>query len=266
MPISHPQLAAIMPVGAREGRIVRFVEALNQAMDEFGINTPARIAAFVAQLAQESGEFRYVREIADGSDYEGAKRLGNTQPGDGKRFRGRGLIQITGRYNYTKLSKHFGVDFVARPEILETAEWACRSAAWYWRKGNGDLNPFADAGNFEQITRRINGGLTHHAKRVAYWERAKEILMMPVPQAEPPPRQISKTETAVVGGTVAAGTVASAGGEIVDAAREVLPEVQSAAWSAGAIKYVIIALALLPLGYALYRLIRARRRGDRRST
>jgi putative chitinase len=100
--ITEQQLRAIMPFGAKRG--VQYLAPLAAAMAEFEINTPARQAAFIAQLAHESGEFRYVRELASGDASEGRKDLGNTEPGDGVRFRGRGLIQITGRANYRACS------------------------------------------------------------------------------------------------------------------------------------------------------------------
>lgn len=140
--------------------------------------TPQRLAAFLAQISHESGALRYVRELADGSAYEGRKDLGNTQPGDGTRYRGRGLIQTTGRFNYrataTALQAFDAPDFEDFPEALEEPRWAAWSAAWYWHSRS--LNDLADAGDFEAITRRINGGLNGQADRLARWERAKSAL------------------------------------------------------------------------------------------
>lgn len=155
-------------------RLEQFVETLNAAMEEFEITTPKRQAAFLAQIAHESGGFRYVREIASGDAYEGRADLGNTEPGDGRRFRGRGLIQITGRSNYRDCGSALGVDLVGSPELLEGHGLACRSAAWFWFTRG--LNELADAENFRKITLRINGGLTHYSERVLLWARAKEIL------------------------------------------------------------------------------------------
>lgn len=170
--ITVEQLKRIMPLaGERAGR---FCDALNAAMDEFGIDTPVRQAAFIAQLAHESGEFRYVEEIASGAAYENRADLGNVQPGDGVRFKGRGLIQITGRANYAAVSAALGYDFVADPESLEDTDYACRSAAWFW-KSRG-LNAIADLGDFQRITKRINGGLNGYGHRLGYWERAKQVL------------------------------------------------------------------------------------------
>ena len=151
-----------------------YADALNEAMDVFNINTPQRQAAFLAQIAHESAEFRYVEEIASGAAYEGRADLGNTEPGDGVRFKGRGLIQITGRANYTSCGAALGLDLLANPELLESPQNACRSAAWFWMTHG--LNELADADNFRKITLRINGGLNGYEDRLAYWERAKEAI------------------------------------------------------------------------------------------
>lgn len=170
--ITGTQLQSIMPFA--KARIPSFVAPLNGAMHEFHINSPIRQAAFIAQIAHESGELRYVEEIASGTAYEGRKDLGNTQPGDGMRFKGRGLIQITGRNNYAECGKALGVDLITNPELLETNDLACRSAAWFW--ASRGLNDLADRGDFERITKRINGGLNGYQERLVYHARAKMAL------------------------------------------------------------------------------------------
>lgn len=155
-------------------RLESFVEPFNDAMREFGIDTPMREACFVAQIAHESGEFRYVRELASGDAYEGRQDLGNTEPGDGRKFRGRGLIQITGRYNYRDCGDALGVDLLTDPELLEGTVLACRSAAWFW--SDRGLNALADKKDFRAITRKINGGLNGYSDRLMYWERAKQTI------------------------------------------------------------------------------------------
>ena len=120
--ITGAQLQSIMPFA--KARIPSFVAPLNAAMYEFHINSPLRQAAFIAQIAHESGELRYVKEIASGAAYEGRKDLGNTQPGDGMKFKGRGLIQITGRNNYHECGKALGVDLITNPVLLETNDLA----------------------------------------------------------------------------------------------------------------------------------------------
>ncbi|TFY93241.1 glycoside hydrolase family 19 protein [Pseudomonas nabeulensis] len=176
------QLQAVMPSAGYRAAI--FIEVLNVAMALYRINTPKRIAAFLAQIGHESAELRYVRELGDDqslSQYDTgllAARLGNTpeEDGDGQRYRGRGLIQITGRRNYLACSQAlFGDDRLLRePELLEQARWAADSAAWFWQS-NG-LNELADKDEFMTITRRINGGLNGLEERLRLWARAKAVL------------------------------------------------------------------------------------------
>lgn len=166
------ELLKIMPYAGK--RADKFAPYLTDAMEEFDINTPARQAAFLAQVGHESGQLRYVREIASGAAYEGRKDLGNTEPGDGIRFKGRGLIQITGRANYVECGKALALDLLLHPELLEETQSACRSTAWFW-KSRG-LNELADKGDFLRITRRINGGINGLSDRMALHERAQGVL------------------------------------------------------------------------------------------
>ncbi len=160
----------------------RWAEPLTAAMEEFSITTPARQAAFLAQIAHETGCFRWIREIwgptPAQSRYEppGPKSvdLGNTQPGDGKRFMGRGLIQVTGRANYMRAAARLGIDCVEHPELLEEPINAARSAGDFWESRG--LNELADTGSFEKITKKINGGLTGYIDRCLAWDRAKRAL------------------------------------------------------------------------------------------
>lgn len=138
--------------------IDKFLKPINDTLLHFEINTPLRIAAFLAQLAHESGSFRYVKEIATGHTYESRKDLGNVQPGDGVKFKGRGLIQITGRANYEAVGKALQYDFINKPEHLELPGPAAMSAGWYW--SSRSLNQLADLGtedSFLKISKRING-------------------------------------------------------------------------------------------------------------
>lgn len=176
MPITEAQLLRIYPNASQRAGV--FVPALNRAMQRYKIDSPVRQAAFLAQIGHESGQLKWVREIwgptPAQSKYEGRKDLGNTEPGDGRRFLGRGCLQITGRENYRKAGAALGVPLLEKPELLELPEWAAASAAWWW--ANHGLNELADVGEFEQITRRINGGLNGQHERVALWERAKKVL------------------------------------------------------------------------------------------
>lgn len=173
--ITAAQLLKIMPNAGTKAAL--YAPLLSNAMVEFDIDSPGRQAAFLAQLAHESGELRYVRELASGAAYEGRLDLGNTEPGDGPRFRGRGLIQITGRHNYIACSNALfddGQVLLREPELLEVQVNAARSAAWFWRSRK--LNTLADMGKFREITRKINGGYNGLVERERYWVRAKTVL------------------------------------------------------------------------------------------
>ena len=172
MQLTLTQLLKIMPLA--RARAAAFLDPLNSAMAEFGINTPARQASFLAQLAHESGQLVYVRELASGAAYEGRKDLGNVQAGDGARFRGRGLIQVTGRSNYAACGKALGLDLLAKPELLEQTVNACRSAGWFWQSRG--LNALADTGDQVAVTRRVNGGTNGLAERLAFFKTAQRVL------------------------------------------------------------------------------------------
>lgn len=154
---------------------------LAQAMAEFEINKPLREAAFLAQIAHESGEFRYFEEIWGPTSaqrkYEPpsrkARELGNEEPGDGKRYKGRGPIQITGRGNYRLFGKMLNLDLVGHPERAADPEVAFRIAGAFW-KSRG-LNELADRREFERITRRINGGLNGLEERRKFYNKAKSL-------------------------------------------------------------------------------------------
>lgn len=155
-----------------------WAEPLTDACVHYEINTRLRVAAFLAQVGHESGRLRYVREIwgptLPQKRYEGRLDLGNTQPGDGERFKGRGLIQITGRTNYDQVGDALSFDFVAHPEALEQPEHAAMSAGWFWNSRK--LNALADKGDFLGITKRINGGYNGQADRQALYDRALKVL------------------------------------------------------------------------------------------
>jgi len=162
----------IMPLAGR--RATLFLAPLNAAMAEFGIDTPLRQAAFLAQAGHESGQLRHVRELASGAAYEGRADLGNVIAGDGVRFKGRGLLQVTGRANYAACGAVLGLDLLAAPQLLEQAAAACRSAGWFWQSRG--LNRLADAGDQERVTRRINGGVNGLAERLALYQAARKVL------------------------------------------------------------------------------------------
>lgn len=171
--ISYDQLVRIMPYAKQ--RADKFIDPLNAAMKEFDISENGlREAAFLAQIAHESGELRYVEELASGEAYEGRDDLGNLYAGDGIKYKGRGLIQLTGRSNYEECGRNLGVDLVDDPERLEEPELACRSAAWFWQSHG--LNELADDQAFAKITRRINGGVNGWNERLKYYRRALDVI------------------------------------------------------------------------------------------
>jgi putative chitinase len=170
--MTRDQLLAIMPFAS--ARADRFLVPLNDAMAEFDINTPARQASFLSQIGHESGQLRYVEELASGSAYEGRKDLGNTQPGDGVRYKGRGLIQITGRSNYTALMLALDIDCVENPQVVCEPINSARSAGWFW-KSHG-CNELADAGDQVKVSKRINGGTNGLADRLALFAVAQKVM------------------------------------------------------------------------------------------
>jgi len=176
MPITSQQLLQILPGAGKQAGV--FAPALNTAMQHYQIVGSKRAAAFIAQIGHESGQLLYVREIwgptAAQRGYEGREDLGNTVPGDGRKYCGRGLIQITGRANYAKCGEALGLDLINQPELLELPQNAAMSAAWFWKQKG--LNDLADRDQFNTITRRINGGLNGLADRLALWEKAREVL------------------------------------------------------------------------------------------
>ncbi|MHC8298225.1 glycoside hydrolase family 19 protein [Pseudomonas sp. ZS1P83] len=185
MSLTSAQLQQIFPNARPQAGV--FISALNTAMAHRNINTPKRVAAFLAQVGHESGQLQYVRELGS-NQYLGkydtgslAALLGNTpEPdGDGQKYRGRGLIQITGRNNYRQCSLGlFGDDrLLFLPELLEQPQWAAESAAWFWEQ-NG-FNELADRDQFNSITRRINGGLNGLQDRLQLWARARAVLCQP---------------------------------------------------------------------------------------
>ena len=176
MPITTQQLLQILPNAGHRAGV--FAPVLNTAMQRFQIVGAKRVAAFIAQIGHESGQLVYVREIwgptAAQKGYEGRADLGNTVAGDGFKYRGRGLIQITGRANYAACGEALGLDLISQPELLEQPQYACMSAAWFW--ATHGLNTLADAGSFDKITQRINGGQNGAADRRALFAKAQQVL------------------------------------------------------------------------------------------
>jgi predicted chitinase len=175
MRLNEAQFRAMMPNGGN--RLDDHWPYINTALEKFDITEAVRIAAFMAQLAVESGEYRYMEEIADGSAYEGRADLGNIYPGDGRKFKGHGPIQITGRNNHLACGTALNLDLITTPTLLCKPKYGTLSAAWFWH--SRDLNVLADAGWFKEITRRINGGYNGLDERLQYWKRNRQVLGLP---------------------------------------------------------------------------------------
>lgn len=169
-----PEEIRSIAVHADDKKIEVYTPLLNQYMHEYKICGAKREAAFLATIIHESVHFRYTKEIASGKAYEGRKDLGNVQAGDGVKFKGRGLIQITGRTNYERASKALGVDFVSNPQLLEQPRYATQVSCWWW--ADKGLNEIADTGDFRKVTRIVNGGLTGWADRSKWYALAKTVL------------------------------------------------------------------------------------------
>ena len=200
MPITSQQLLQILPNASQVAGV--FVPVLNTAMSRYHIVGTKRIAAFVAQVGHESGHLtRLVENLNYSADalrmtWPGrfdaglasatarkpeqianiayGNRMGNTAHGDGWKYRGRGLLQITGKNNYRACGEALNLDLIAQPELLEKPQYACMSASWFWAT-NG-LNTLADASKFDAITQRINGGQNGAADRQALYARALKVL------------------------------------------------------------------------------------------
>lgn len=171
---SKEKVNVVMP-SAVPARIELFYAPLVTAMKKYDITKPLRMAHFIAQIGHESASLRYTEEIADGSAYEGRADLGNTQSGDGKRYKGRGLIQLTGRANYTDYSRDTGVDYVVRPDLVaRDANVAADVACWFWSKNK--LNKLADRDDVKAVTKVVNGGYNGLDDRIGYLGRAKAVL------------------------------------------------------------------------------------------
>lgn len=177
--ITYDLVRSIIAPVPPQCRLDELWEYLEPAMWSAEIDTPDRIAMFLAQAAHESDRFCALEEYASGAAYEGRRDLGNTRPGDGRRYKGRGIFQVTGRANYALCSRElFGDEqqLLEEPEQLAEPEWAVVSATWFWdHKG---LNPFADRADLEGCTRRINGGLNGFDERREFYRRACRALQI----------------------------------------------------------------------------------------
>lgn len=179
--VSKGRLLTIMPQAA--ARIDDWIEVLNETMEKYEINTPLRQAAWLANVALETGELKWIKELWGPTEQQKKydtdpglmAQLGNTEPGDGFRFRGRGLPQLTGRGLYTQYAAARDIDCVKHPELLELPQYAADVGGWFWRDVKR-MNPIADAGEFRVVVKKWNGGYTHWDKRRGYYAAALAVL------------------------------------------------------------------------------------------
>lgn len=191
MTITSDQLKAIVPA-IKQTAIDTFLPWLQKLMPQYGIDTPQRIGGFIAQVALESANFSAVREFASGKEYEGRADLGNTSEGDGVKFKGRGLIQVTGKGNYKWCSRDLFSDdrLLNNPDLLTTPQYAVQSACWFWKVAK-PMNVLCDQPEdythlwphngktytkIQWMTLLINGGQNGLAERTANYERARQVL------------------------------------------------------------------------------------------
>jgi putative chitinase len=228
--LTEAQLAAMIPTNKE---VAAWCEELNKALPKYDITTPERIAGFTSQCAHESGEFNQLIENLNYSQqslervfprYFGpgkrnaaeyarnpekianyvymdefrTSKLGNTQPGDGARFIGRGLKQLTGRDNYTRFAKDYDMTAEQAAEWLETKEGALASALWFWNTNK--LNAVADTGDVAALTKKINGGVIGLPDRQARYEKAMAVLTGKIPL------RAANSEAAPTGGTLRRGS------------------------------------------------------------
>lgn len=176
MEVAYPAVRRLNGVQAN-----RIVTALDRAMSAAGIETMKQQCAFVATLLHETGGFRFLEEIATGDAYEGRRDLGNTQPGDGRRFKGRGFIQLTGRANYARAGKELSLDLLQKPELAAEIDASAKIACWFWVTRG--CNKFAEDGNFKRTQIIVNGrnrttGLPNH------WEQRLDVYQKLVAQLQ----------------------------------------------------------------------------------
>lgn len=183
--ITREMIKAIAP-NSKEEIIGPLVGYLNMYMPKYEVNTYLRVCHFLAQAAHEAASFRTLEEYASGAAYEGRKDLGNVVKGDGVRYKGRGIFQLTGRANYRDIGKKLGYDLEKNPTLAATPEISVLTALEYW-KSRG-LNTFADKDDVTTITKRINGGLNGFDDRKRYLAKCKQVIPKNISfDVSPPP-------------------------------------------------------------------------------
>lgn len=249
--ITKNVLLAVCPEG-RADIIAGLALYLGPAMASKSIDTPLRMAHFIAQAAEETDGFRTLVEYASGAAYEGRVDLGNIYPGDGERTKGRGIFQITGENNYRLYGQVLGINLLAEPSLAAAPEVACLIAVAYWDRHH--LNAFADANDIRGITRRINGGLNGLATRQLYFARAWRVVKGCVPSGAAPAALPASPQAKTVQ-TTGSAVIAVGGG--LAAAAQTVPPTWGMTWpmeGAGiAIVVLIVGLAVWEVAHEFHK-------------
>lgn len=248
MKITAAELKQFAP-GGRASILKAIADNWDVAAREGAINTKLRVTHFLAQLAHESGGFRFDKEIASGAAYEGRKDLGNTEKGDGKRFKGRGPLQLTGRANYRAAGLALGLDLEGKPELAAAPRNYVRIAVWFWNTRK--LNRYADANDIRQITKRINGGYNGLADRRAWFRKAVAIWGEGIDNAGKPFAESRTVAATAVGGVgltaTAVADYAYTGSSVVQTGRDV-----SEAFGIPMLPLLLGAIIVCLLAYIIY--------------
>jgi putative chitinase len=245
-------LRALGPNGKR-AIIDAVADAAVDTLPKYGITTPLRLAHFWAQMSHECAGFRTLHEYWGPTPaqkrYEGRKDLGNTQPGDGYRFRGRGIIQLTGRANYAAMSKTLKVDLIANPELAADAAIAIRVACDYWKSRR--LNALADKNDIVAITKKINGGTNGLADRKANYVVAWRIFGKgdSLPKTGRTMAQSKEGNTAAIAG---AGAALAAGNEAARTVKETADNVSGISGLLTDPTFIVLALVVFACGAIWY--------------
>jgi predicted chitinase len=182
-------LLKAMP-GLSRAKAEQYLAPMEDAMRRFGITSQMRSRMWLAQTGHESVSLRYFEEIASGAAYEGRKDLGNTQPGDGKKYKGRGPIQITGRTNYTQAGAALKLPLVDKPQMAADPQGAAFLISAWWWEAHG-LNPISDRGDVLAATKRINGGTNGLSDRQSRYNTCTKlgaaVIVGGAPTPPPPP-------------------------------------------------------------------------------
>jgi putative chitinase len=162
------------PAASQANIIAEAGAVLAATLESYDIASRLRIAHFLGQTCEESAGYRTTEEFASGREYEGRQDLGNTQKGDGPRYKGRGLLQLTGRANYADYGKALGVDLVNNPTLAAQPALSLKIACEYWKRH--DINADCDRDDAQAVTRKVNGGLNGLSDRIAFTQKAKTAV------------------------------------------------------------------------------------------